>query len=60
MLVLPRVQPPKFGLVQLNLFGRRANCYRFQPNQPRLLLAAVACTRMINLRRQALKGIELA
>ena len=45
---------------QLDLFGRRASCHRFQANQMRLLLAALAYTLMINLRRLALKGTELA
>ena len=45
---------------QLDLFGRRASCHRFQGNQLRLLLAALAYTLMINLRRLALKGTELA
>ena len=45
---------------QLDLFGRRASCHRFQANQLRLLLAALAYTLMINLRRLALQGTELA
>jgi hypothetical protein len=45
---------------QLDLFGRRASCHRFHANQLRLLLAALAYTLMINLRRLALKGTELA
>ena len=45
---------------QLDLFGRRASCHRFWANQLRLLLAALAYTRMINLRRHALAGTELA
>jgi hypothetical protein len=45
---------------QLDLFGRRASCHRFQANQLRLLLAAFAYTLMINLRRLALVGTELA
>jgi Transposase DDE domain group 1 len=45
---------------QLDLFGRRASCHKFQANQLRLLLAALAYTLMINLRRLALKGTELA
>ena len=44
---------------QLDLFGRRASCRRFAANQLRLLLAALAYTLMINLRRLALKGTEL-
>jgi hypothetical protein len=45
---------------QLDLFGRRASCHRFQANQLRLLLAALAYTLMIKLRRLALAGTELA
>jgi hypothetical protein len=45
---------------QLDLSGRRASCHRFQANQLRLLLAALAYTLMINLRRRALQGTELA
>ena len=45
---------------QLDLFGRRASCHRFWANQLRLLMAALAYTLMINLRRLALKGTELA
>ena len=45
---------------QLDLFGRRASCHRFQANQLRLLLAAFAYTLMINSRRLALGGTELA
>lgn len=45
---------------QLDLFGRRASCRRFWANQLRLLLAALAYTLMVNLRRQALAGTELA
>ena len=45
---------------QLDLFGRRASCHRFQANQLRLLLAALAYTLMINLRRLALTDTELA
>ncbi|EIJ48179.1 IS4 family transposase [Herbaspirillum sp. GW103] len=41
---------------QLDLFGRRASCHKFQANQLRLLLAAFAYTLMINLRRLALGG----
>jgi hypothetical protein len=44
---------------QLDLFGRRASCHKFQANQLRLLLAALAYTLMINLRRHALHGTEL-
>ena len=45
---------------QLDLFGRRASCHRFQANQLRLLLAALAYTLMIKLRRLGLQGTELA
>ena len=45
---------------QLDLFGRRASCPRCWANQRRLLLAALACTLMVNLRRHALAGTELA
>lgn len=45
---------------QLDLFGRRASSHRFWANQLRLLLAALAYTLMINLRRQALADTELA
>ena len=45
---------------QLDLFGRRASCHRFQANQLRLLLAGLAYTLMINLRRLGLQGTELA
>jgi hypothetical protein len=44
---------------QLDLFGRRASCRLFAANQLRLLLAALAYTLMVNLRRLALKGTEL-
>jgi hypothetical protein len=44
---------------QLDLFGRRASCNRFAANQMRLLLAALAYTLMINLRRLGLVGTEL-
>lgn len=44
---------------QLDLFGRRASCSRFAANQLRLLLAAMAYTLMINLRRLGLQGTEL-
>lgn len=44
---------------QLDLFGRRASCHKFQANQLRLLLAALAYTLMISLRRLALRGTEL-
>jgi hypothetical protein len=46
--------------VQLDLFGTRASCHRFWAHQLRLLLAALAYTLMINLRRHALAGTELA
>jgi hypothetical protein len=45
---------------QLDLFGRRASCHKFQGNQLRLLLAGLAYTLMIKLRRLALHGTELA
>lgn len=45
---------------QLDLFGRRASCHRLWANQLRLLLAALAYTLMIQLRRQALVGTEPA
>ena len=45
---------------QLDLFGRRASCHLFWANQWRLLLAALAYTLMINLRRHALVGTALA
>lgn len=45
---------------QIDLFGRRASCHRFWANQLRLLLAALAYTLMINLRRRALAGTALA
>ena len=44
---------------QLDLFGRRASCHKFQGNQLRLLLAGLAYTLMIHLRRLALRGTEL-
>lgn len=44
---------------QLDMFGRRASCHRFVSNQLRLLLAALAYTLMVNLRRLALQGSEL-
>jgi hypothetical protein len=44
---------------QLDLFGRRASCHRCAANQMRRLLAALAYTLMINLRRLALVGTEL-
>ena len=45
---------------QLDLCGRRASCHRFQPNRVRLLLTVLTCMLMINLRRLALEGTELA
>jgi len=45
---------------QIDLFGRRASCHSFLGNQMRLLLAALAYTLMIQLRRIALSGTELA
>ena len=44
---------------QIDLFGRRASCHKYAANQLRLLLAALAYTLMIHLRRIALKGTEL-
>jgi hypothetical protein len=44
---------------QIDLFGRRASCHKYRANQLRLLLAALAYTLMINLRRLALQGTEL-
>lgn len=44
---------------QIDLFGRRASCHKYAANQLRLLLAALAYTLMLNLRRVALKGTEL-
>jgi hypothetical protein len=45
---------------QLDLFARRASCHKYRANQLRLLLAGLAYTLMINLRRLALKNTELA
>ncbi len=45
---------------QLDLFGRRASCHKYRGNQLRLLLAGLAYTLMINLRRLGLKNTELA
>jgi len=45
---------------QLDLFGRRASCGKFRSNQLRLLLAGLAYTLMVTLRRLALAGTELA
>jgi hypothetical protein len=45
---------------QLDLFGRRASCHKYHANQLRLLLAALAYTLMVQLRRLALQGTELA
>lgn len=44
---------------QIDLFGRRASCHKYAANRLRLLLAALAYTLMIHLRRLALKGTEL-
>jgi Transposase DDE domain group 1 len=44
---------------QLDLFGTRASCSRFQANQFRLLLAALAYTLMQRLRALALHATEL-
>ena len=41
------------------MFGTRASCHRFEANQFRLLLAALAYTLMHRLRRIALVGTEL-
>jgi hypothetical protein len=45
---------------QLDLFGRRASCHKYHANQLRLLLAALAYTLMVKLRRLGLQGTELA
>jgi hypothetical protein len=45
---------------QLDLFGRRASCHKYHANQLRLLLAALAYTLMVQLRRLGLQGTELA
>ena len=45
---------------QLDLFGRRASCHKYHANQLRLLLAALAYTLMISLRRLALQVTKLA
>ncbi|MFO1199115.1 MAG: IS1380 family transposase [Burkholderiaceae bacterium] len=45
---------------QLDLFGTRASCHRFNANQMRLLLAGLAYTLMTRLRAIALHGTELA
>lgn len=44
---------------QLDLFGTRASCHDFLANQIRLLLAALAYTLMISLRRLARQGTAL-
>jgi hypothetical protein len=44
---------------QLDLFGQRAKGHKFRGNQLRLLLAGLAYTLMIKLRRLALHGTEL-
>jgi hypothetical protein len=44
---------------QMDLFGRRASCHKDAANQLRLMLAALAYTLMIHLRRLALNGTEL-
>jgi len=46
--------------VQLDLFARRASCHAWRANQLRLLLAALAYTLMVHLRRHALQGTQLA
>jgi hypothetical protein len=43
---------------QLDLFGRRASCHRYAANQHLLLLAALACMMVFNLRRVSLKATE--
>lgn len=45
---------------QLDVFGRRASCHKYRANQLRLLLAGLAYTLMINLRRLGLRNTELA
>ncbi len=45
---------------QLDLFGRRASCHKYHANQLRLLLAALAYTLMVQLRRLGLPSTELA
>jgi hypothetical protein len=45
---------------QLDLFGRRASSSKYQANQLRLLLAGLAYTLMVQLRRLALAGTELS
>lgn len=60
LLIRPGEAENRIKEAQLDLFGRRTSCHRFQANQLRLLLAALAYTLMINLRRLALKGTELA
>ena len=45
---------------QLDLFGTRASCHRFNANQMRLMIAALAYTLMTRLRAMALQGTELA
>ncbi len=45
---------------QIHLFGRRASCHKFAANQLRLLLAALAYTLMINLRRLGVCAAEAA
>jgi hypothetical protein len=45
---------------QLDLFADRTSCHRFGANQLRLLLASAAYVLMEHLRREGLKGTELA
>ncbi len=45
---------------QRDLFGRGGSCHRFWANQLRSLLAALAYTLVIKLRRLALHGTKLA
>ena len=46
--------------IQLDVFGARASCQRFKANQFRVLIAALAYTRMRALKRHALAGTALA
>jgi hypothetical protein len=45
---------------QLGLFADRTSCHRWWPNQLRLLLSTLAYVLIDTLRREALKGTELA
>jgi hypothetical protein len=40
--------------------GRRASCHKYQADQLRLLLAALAYALMVQLRRLGVRGTELA